>query len=107
MTYEASILTFEAPCALLIPPTTAHGFRWRENVTDGWVVSFTEDVAQALGRALECRAGAAEGIGRDAGRAALRRGGDQAHRARFAPSSTKSISSRAKAIGWRCAACWR
>ena len=49
MTYEASILTFEAPCALLIPPTTAHGFRWRENVTDGWVVSFTEDVAQALG----------------------------------------------------------
>jgi len=49
MTYEASILPFEAPAALLIPPTTAHGFRWRENVTDGWVVSFTEDVAQALG----------------------------------------------------------
>ena len=49
MTYEASILPFEAPAALLIPPTTAHGFRWRENVTDGWVVSFTEDVAEALG----------------------------------------------------------
>jgi AraC family transcriptional activator of pobA len=30
MTYEASILPFEAPAALLIPPTTAHGFRWRE-----------------------------------------------------------------------------
>jgi AraC family transcriptional activator of pobA len=49
MTYEAAILPFEAPAALLIPPTTAHGFRWRENVTDGWVVSFTEDVAEALG----------------------------------------------------------
>src|SRR3954467_10483353 len=49
MTYEAAILPFEAPCALLIPPTTAHGFRFRENATDGWVVSFTEDVAQALG----------------------------------------------------------
>jgi AraC family transcriptional activator of pobA len=49
MTYEASVLPFEAPAALLIPPPTAHGFRWRENVTDGWVVSFTEDVAQALG----------------------------------------------------------
>src|SRR4029077_16621718 len=40
MTYEASILPFEAPCALLIPPTTAHGFRFRANESDGWVVSF-------------------------------------------------------------------
>lgn len=55
MSYEAAILPFEAPVALLIPPTTAHGFRWRENVTDGWVVSFTEDVADALGE----RSGAA------------------------------------------------
>ena len=49
MTYEASILPFEAPAAILVPPTTAHGFRWRADVTDGWVVSFTEDVAEALG----------------------------------------------------------
>jgi len=49
MTYEASTLPFEAPTALLIPPTTAHGFRWRADETDGWVVSFTEDVAEALG----------------------------------------------------------
>jgi AraC family transcriptional activator of pobA len=49
ITYEASILPIEAPAALLIPPTTAHGFRWRADVTDGWVVSFTEDVADALG----------------------------------------------------------
>jgi AraC family transcriptional regulator, transcriptional activator of pobA len=49
ITYEASILPIEAPAALLIPPTTAHGFRWKADVTDGWVVSFTEDVAEALG----------------------------------------------------------
>jgi AraC family transcriptional regulator, transcriptional activator of pobA len=49
ITYEASILPIEAPAALLIPPTTAHGFRWRADVTDGWVVSFTDDVAEALG----------------------------------------------------------
>ena len=49
ITYEASTLSIEAPAALLIPPTTAHGFRWHADVTDGWVVSFTEDVADALG----------------------------------------------------------
>jgi AraC family transcriptional activator of pobA len=49
MTYEASLLPFEAPCALLIPPTTAHGFRFRADESDGWVVSFTEDVAEGLG----------------------------------------------------------
>jgi AraC family transcriptional activator of pobA len=32
-----------------VPPTTAHGFRFRPEVTDGWVVSFSEDVAEALG----------------------------------------------------------
>ena len=32
-----------------MPPTTAHGFRFHAEVTDGWVVSFTEDVAEALG----------------------------------------------------------
>ena len=32
-----------------MPATTAHGFRFTPQVTDGWVVSFTEDVADALG----------------------------------------------------------
>jgi AraC family transcriptional activator of pobA len=32
-----------------VPPTAAHGFRFHPEVTDGWVVSFTEDVAEALG----------------------------------------------------------
>jgi AraC family transcriptional activator of pobA len=49
MTYEAALLPFEAPCALLTPATVAHGYRFQPNVTEGWVVSFTEDVTQALG----------------------------------------------------------
>src|SRR5207237_4947454 len=55
MTYEAASLPFEAPAASLVAPTTAHGFRFRANESDGWVVSFTEDVAEALGE----RSGAA------------------------------------------------
>lgn len=49
MTFEAATLPFEAPAAILVPPTVAHGFRFRPRETDGWVVSFTEDVAAALG----------------------------------------------------------
>src|SRR6266542_2768386 len=45
MVHEATILPFEAPAAILVAPTVAHGFRFRPQVTDGWVVSFTEDVA--------------------------------------------------------------
>ena len=30
-------------------PNVAYGFRFRPNVTDGWVVTFSEDVANALG----------------------------------------------------------
>src|ERR1043165_5858073 len=55
MTYEAASLPFEAPAAILVAPTTRHGFRFRPQATDGWVVSFTEDVAEALGE----RSGAA------------------------------------------------
>ena len=49
MTFEAATLPFEAPAAILVAPTTAHGFRFRPEVTGGFVVSFTEDVAAALG----------------------------------------------------------
>jgi len=49
MTYEAATIAFAAPAAILIPPTTAHGFRFTPGATDGWVVSFTEDIAEALG----------------------------------------------------------
>ena len=49
MTFEAATLEFSAPAAILVPPTIAHGFRFQPRVTDGFVVSFTEDVAAALG----------------------------------------------------------
>ncbi|HEU5019759.1 MAG TPA: AraC family transcriptional regulator, partial [Pseudolabrys sp.] len=34
---------------ILVPATIAHGFRFDAGVTNGWVVTFTEDVAGALG----------------------------------------------------------
>jgi len=46
---EADAISFEAPAVILIAPTVAHGFRFRPNVTEGFVVSFTEDVAGTLG----------------------------------------------------------
>lgn len=49
MSFETATLAFSAPAAILVPATTAHGFRFTPQVTDGWVVSFTEDVAGALG----------------------------------------------------------
>ncbi len=49
MSFEAATIAFAAPAAILVPPTTAHGFRFEPGVTDGWVVSFTEDVAAPLG----------------------------------------------------------
>jgi AraC family transcriptional activator of pobA len=49
MTCEASVIPFQAPAAILIPTTVAHGFRFEPYVTEGWVVSFTEDVTAALG----------------------------------------------------------
>lgn len=49
MIYETALMPFAAPAAILVPATTAHGFRFTPQVTDGWVVTFTDDVAQALG----------------------------------------------------------
>jgi len=49
MSFETANVPFAAPAAILVPATTAHGFRFNPRVTDGWVVSFTEDVADALG----------------------------------------------------------
>ena len=49
MVHETATRPFEAPAAILVAPTIAHGFRFRPRETEGWVVSFTEDVAQALG----------------------------------------------------------
>jgi AraC family transcriptional regulator, transcriptional activator of pobA len=49
LSFEAATMPFSAPAAILVPATIAHGFRFKPQVTDGWVVSFTEDVADALG----------------------------------------------------------
>jgi AraC family transcriptional regulator, transcriptional activator of pobA len=49
MTVEAATLPFAAPAAILMPATVAHGFRFAPRETEGWVVSFTEDVTHGLG----------------------------------------------------------
>jgi AraC family transcriptional regulator, transcriptional activator of pobA len=49
MIFEASIKPFTAPCAIIIGPSVAHGFRFHADVTDGFVMSFSEDVALMLG----------------------------------------------------------
>jgi len=46
---EADTIPFEAPAVILLAPTVAHGFRFRPHETEGFVVSFTEDVASTLG----------------------------------------------------------
>jgi AraC family transcriptional activator of pobA len=48
MTFEAVRLAFSAPAAILVPAAIAHGFRFEPNVTQGWVLTFTEDAAVAL-----------------------------------------------------------
>ena len=48
MSYETASVPFASPAVLLVPPRVAHGFRFTPDVTAGWVVSFTEDVAGAL-----------------------------------------------------------
>lgn len=81
MTFDAATLPFAAPAAILVPATIAHGFRFEPDVTDGWVLTFTEDAAAGLadraGEALaRLRALAAQPIvpiGEEAERARLSR----------------------------------
>jgi len=62
MTFEAATLDFAAPTAILVPATVAHGFHFKPSITEGWVVTFTEDVPRTIGdreamarlRALAC-----------------------------------------------------
>ena len=49
MSFEAATLKFEAPCAILVPATVAHGYRFRPDITEGFVLSFTEEEAHGLG----------------------------------------------------------
>ncbi len=49
MVFESMREPFAAPTAFVVPPNAAHGFRFNANVTNGWIVSFTEDVATVMG----------------------------------------------------------
>jgi AraC family transcriptional activator of pobA len=49
MSYETAVVRFAAPAVMLVPPRVAHGFRFTPEATSGWVVSFSEDIADALG----------------------------------------------------------
>jgi AraC family transcriptional activator of pobA len=49
MLLESSTLPFRAPCIVVVAPNVAHGFRFDPGVTNGWIVSFTEDVVSAMG----------------------------------------------------------
>ena len=76
-------------------------------MTDGWVVSFTEDVAEALGERsgealTRLKALAAEPVVPLADAAEI----EAALRA-LRRSARGSASWRAKAFAWRCAGCWR
>ncbi len=65
MTCEANVLAFAAPAVILVPATVAHGFRFRPGETEGWVVSFTEDVTmlgEHAGALARLRALAAEPV---------------------------------------------
>jgi len=48
MMFETARLPFAAPAAILVPAAIAHGFRFEPNVTNGWVITFTEDAAGAF-----------------------------------------------------------
>jgi AraC family transcriptional activator of pobA len=49
MVYEASRLNFVAPAAIVVPATVAHGYHFQQGVTEGWVLTFSEDVIRSLG----------------------------------------------------------
>ena len=46
---EADAHPFAAPAVIVLAPTVVHGFRFHPEVTEGFVLSFTEDVTEALG----------------------------------------------------------
>jgi AraC family transcriptional regulator, transcriptional activator of pobA len=48
MRFEVTTTTFAAPAAILIPARVVHGF-WFQPSTEGWVLSFTEDVTEMFG----------------------------------------------------------
>jgi AraC family transcriptional regulator, transcriptional activator of pobA len=45
MRFEVAMTAFSAPAVIVVPAMTAHGFQF-QSMTEGWVLSFTEDAAQ-------------------------------------------------------------
>jgi AraC family transcriptional activator of pobA len=48
MHFEVATEAFVAPAAILVPARVPHGF-WFQPLTEGWVLTFTEDVVQTFG----------------------------------------------------------
>src|SRR5262249_60770144 len=68
MTFETRVIPFEAPAAIIVPATVAHGFRFRPETPEGWVLTFNEDGSRGLGERsgeaiLVLRALAADPVG--------------------------------------------
>src|SRR5258707_12901098 len=49
ITFEAASIAFQAPFAILVPATIAHGLRFQPALTDGWGMTFTADAGEAMG----------------------------------------------------------
>lgn len=49
MQFEAGRLPFSAPAAIFVPPIVTHAFYFKPQVTDGWVLTFTEDSISRFG----------------------------------------------------------
>lgn len=49
MTIEEAQIDFAAPSTIILQPNVVHGFRFEPESTEGFVVTFTEDVADSLG----------------------------------------------------------
>jgi AraC family transcriptional regulator, transcriptional activator of pobA len=48
MMLETKELQFSAPSAILVPAVVTHAFQFKPNITNGWVVTFTDDVVATL-----------------------------------------------------------
>ena len=106
MSFETVTARFSAPTVILVPATTAHGFRFNPRITDGWVVSFTEDVADALG---DQSGEALARLKTVASEPLLPLVGELSPNAypRFAPICMKRALWHGKVIDWPCVACFR
>jgi len=48
MQFESKTMSFRAPSAIVVPPVVTHAFHFTPEVTNGWVLTFTEDSLSAF-----------------------------------------------------------